>query len=148
MQLSATEYVVGFMFSSDHERIALIRKNKPEWQKGKLNGIGGRMQQDEAPVGTMVREFEEETGAITSIDQWKMYAEIVGENWKVYFFVTTGDIYKLSSTTIEQVEVHMTSNVNIFNPEVIDNLPWLVPLALNHLQTKNPNYTIAGYVEL
>jgi 8-oxo-dGTP diphosphatase len=35
-------YVLGFMFSSDHSEVALIRKRKPEWQRGKLNGIGGK----------------------------------------------------------------------------------------------------------
>lgn len=34
-------YVVGFCFNSDLSQIILIEKNKPEWQKGYLNGVGG-----------------------------------------------------------------------------------------------------------
>ena len=37
-----TKYVVGFMFSPDKQFVALIRKNRPEWQAGKLNGIAGK----------------------------------------------------------------------------------------------------------
>jgi hypothetical protein len=39
------EYVCGFMFANDFTEVALIRKNKPEWQRGKLNGIGGKVEQ-------------------------------------------------------------------------------------------------------
>ena len=39
------KYVAGFMFSEDRRLVALIRKSKPEWQKGKLNGIGEKAQQ-------------------------------------------------------------------------------------------------------
>ena len=38
-----TEYVVGFMLSIDGEDVALIRKERPAWQKGRLNGIGGHI---------------------------------------------------------------------------------------------------------
>ncbi len=35
-------YVAGLMFSQDKTCVALIVKNKPDWQKGLLNGIGGQ----------------------------------------------------------------------------------------------------------
>jgi hypothetical protein len=34
--------VAGFLFRNNDTEVALIRKNKPDWQKGKLNGIGGK----------------------------------------------------------------------------------------------------------
>lgn len=37
-------YVCGFMCSYDLTRFLLIRKTHPEWQKGKLNGIGGKIE--------------------------------------------------------------------------------------------------------
>ena len=54
-------YVLGFVFSLDASRVLLIWKNRPEWQKGKLNGIGGKIEEGELPIDAMKREFSEET---------------------------------------------------------------------------------------
>lgn len=35
-------YVVGFQFARRGNLVTLIRKNHPEWQAGKLNGVGGK----------------------------------------------------------------------------------------------------------
>ena len=35
------QYVCGFLFSRDRARVLLIRKRRPAWQAGKLNGLGG-----------------------------------------------------------------------------------------------------------
>src|SRR5258708_364006 len=37
-------YVCGFMMSYDLMQFLLIRKTHPDWQKGKLNGIGGKIE--------------------------------------------------------------------------------------------------------
>lgn len=39
-----SSYVCGFMCSWDLQNFLLIRKTHPEWQKGKLNGIGGKIE--------------------------------------------------------------------------------------------------------
>ena len=44
------EYVAGFLFSRDGSLLALILKNKPDWQKGKLNAIGGKIEDGETPL--------------------------------------------------------------------------------------------------
>ncbi len=36
-------YVVGFMFTEDEKQVVLIEKKRPEWQAGKLNGVGGKI---------------------------------------------------------------------------------------------------------
>ena len=58
------EWVVGFLMDSDAEQVILIRKNRPEWQAGKLNGVGGKVEPGELIGGAMYREFREETGVI------------------------------------------------------------------------------------
>lgn len=62
------EYVLGFAFYKD--KVILIKKNRPEFQKDKLNGIGGKIEKNEDAIGAMVREFKEETGITTSIRNW------------------------------------------------------------------------------
>jgi len=37
-------YVCGFMMTWDLQQFLLIRKTHPDWQKGKLNGIGGKIE--------------------------------------------------------------------------------------------------------
>ena len=57
------QYVLGFAFSRDKKDIILISKLNPEWQKGKLNGVGGKVEfEDASPMDAMYREFKEETG--------------------------------------------------------------------------------------
>jgi len=54
-------YVVGFLFSEDQSRVLLVWKNRPAWQNGKLNGVGGKIEAGETPLQAMEREFKEET---------------------------------------------------------------------------------------
>lgn len=36
-------YVCGFLMSYDMDKVVLIKKNRPDWQKGKWNGVGGKI---------------------------------------------------------------------------------------------------------
>jgi hypothetical protein len=58
---SKDRYVVGFVFSKDLSRVLLVLKNRPAWQDGKFNGIGGKIEGDETAFEAMNREFVEET---------------------------------------------------------------------------------------
>lgn len=152
MQSQAKEYVVGFMFGPSRGLVALIRKSKPAWQAGKLNGIGGGIEQGEAPVAAMVREFQEETEVATSMDQWKMFCEIGGTNddggqFVVYFFVTTGNLNLLKLPTEEPVEIHRLEELHSQRTDMIENLAWLLALAVDHHTDGRPNYVIASYGE-
>ena len=53
-----TEYVLGFAHSADY--VLLARKARPEAQKGKLNGLGGKLEVGETPLEAMLREAKEE----------------------------------------------------------------------------------------
>ena len=58
-----TEYVVGFCFDPSLHHVVLVRKNRPEWQKGRLNGVGGHIEESDPDAKyAMDREFGEETG--------------------------------------------------------------------------------------
>lgn len=54
-----TNYVLGFI--TDRKRVLLIKKNRPEWQQGLYNGVGGKVLENESPESAMVREAKEET---------------------------------------------------------------------------------------
>ena len=121
-------YCAGFMFRPDGERVALVRKNRPAWQHGKLNAVGGKIEQGETPEQAMAREFKEETGV--EHNDWRRYAVISGPGWRVYFFATKSDkIDAVQTMTDETIEVHTVQYVLDFG-SIIENLKWLVPLAL------------------
>jgi 8-oxo-dGTP pyrophosphatase MutT (NUDIX family) len=43
-------------------QVLLINKDRPAWQKGRLNLPGGRIEEGETPVQAAIRELMEETG--------------------------------------------------------------------------------------
>jgi hypothetical protein len=55
-----TSFVLGFPMT-EAGTVALVRKNKPDWQKNELNGFGGRVEHDETYGGCMFREFYDYT---------------------------------------------------------------------------------------
>lgn len=98
-------YVVCFAFSRDKNDIVLILKNKPDWQKGKYNGIGGKMEGEEFPTDAIIREFKEETGVKLSEDDLSLYAKLTSAaGYEMYCFrAFTNDIYNCK--TIEKEEI-------------------------------------------
>lgn len=124
-----TEYVVGFLFDTNHDTV-LIRKNRPAWQAGKLNGPGGKIEPGETPHEAMAREFLEETGV--GFARWLKYATLTNilTQVKVHFFVgrTYPEIlYQARKTTDEPVEFW---NVENSTPDdALPNLHWLIPAA-------------------
>jgi 8-oxo-dGTP diphosphatase len=132
-------YVVGFMFSEDRWDVCLIRKNRPAWQAGKFNGVGGKIEPDEEPLSAMIREFHEETGVWTSEKDWSNFllmrcdkeSKIPGSSdpFEIYFFrAFSADVQNVTTATDELIAIFAAEDL----PEnKVPNLKWLVPMALN-----------------
>lgn len=128
------EYVAGFLYSPDMMAVALVEKLKPAWQRGKLNGVGGSIEEGETPYVAMRREFEEEAGVL--VLGWQHFRTehyIHGSQVKVHFFAafaTGTDWRNLTSRTDEQI--HRVPLAGLFDkPErLIYNLPYLIPMGL------------------
>lgn len=122
-----TAYVAGFLFDQKLSRVALIRKRKPEWQAGKLNGVGGKIEPGETALDAMRREFTEEAGVSSEIDFWHHFATVSGDWGSVAFFRASGPVDSVQSMELEQVEVHDVADIPW--AECLPNLSWLIPLA-------------------
>lgn len=122
-----TVYCAGFLFSDDG-RVWLVRKNRPAWQAGKLNGIGGHVEPGETPAEAMRREFREEAGL--DLDGWDHYATVTFPAGEVWFYRLTVDAATFSKAEAKTDELIVPVAVDRVPVIAIPNLHWLIPLAL------------------
>jgi 8-oxo-dGTP diphosphatase len=121
------DYVCGFLFDDARKHVALIRKNRPEWQRGLLNGIGGKIETGEGALAAMRREFFEETGA--QVFGWRCFCILTrASDWRVHFYVAFGDLLDLRDQTDEQVLITPLSHLQW--ARVVPGLRWQIALAL------------------
>jgi len=141
MEKKSKEYVLGFAFDKLRENVVLIEKNRPEWQKDKHNGVGGKVEEiDNSPVHAMVREFKEETGCNTTIDDWNHFAimscenDIMGGSSTIYSFRAFLDSESLNQCTT--MESERVIKVEIFSAlqelKLINKVRYLIPMALEN----------------
>jgi 8-oxo-dGTP diphosphatase len=121
-------YVCGFLFSPDGGRVLLIRKRRPAWQAGRLNGVGGKVEPGEALHAAMRREFREEAGLDLPEPRWRHGLTLTGPDWVGHFFRAAGDVDAARAITDEALEVHPARAVP---DDVIPNLKWIIPLLLD-----------------
>lgn len=132
--------VCGFYIDVARTKVALIRKQRPQWQKGKLNGIGGKVEPDEHEDAAMVREFQEETGVETTTEGWEMFFHLTDtkHSYKVFYYRAFGDLSALRTTTDEQIEIIDLGAAPVAN--VIRNLTWLIPMAVDETFHEGEGY--------
>jgi len=135
-------YVLGFVFSPDLAKVYLIRKNRPEWQAGLLNGIGGKIELGETEKEAMEREALEESGYY---GEWIYYGHM--GNFGPYFSAWSCAVFY--SVMKEGCEVPETredepitcidlSAVPTLRREMISNTPALIFGALLHHNYDSP----------
>lgn len=132
------DMVLGFAFDRSLDRVALIRKKRPAWQAGKLNGVGGKVEPGEINSVAMSREFLEETGVRIIASRWTRFATLFGEGWTVTCFAVVTEL-RIESKTDERVILYhvseeLTGPGRI--PPMISNLQWLIPMAVDRLVNK------------
>jgi len=128
------EYVVGFAFSKNRKNVLLICKNRPEWQKGCLNGIGGKVEDDPTFLAAMNRECLEETGLILN---WQQKGIMKGRNddGKHFvchiFYAYSDDIYKYQQKEDEELEIWSVHDFLESVAQRVTNLNWLIPFGIH-----------------
>ena len=138
-----TRYVLGFLFSPDLEEVVLVEKTKPVWQAGLLNGVGGKIEDGETSVDAMVREFHEETGV--HVVGWRPFSKMTGSDWTCDIFAAASSSYDYCVTTTAKDKVTIIKTHDQYDYDVVSNLRWLVPMAINYLETDNEFYTKICY---
>ncbi|MDR5837733.1 NUDIX domain-containing protein [Caballeronia sp. LZ034LL] len=123
------EYVTGFMFSECKRHVVLVSKLKPEWQRGKVNGVGGKVEPGETAADAMAREFMEEAMVASTPDEWIHYVRLVRPgSYKIdFFFMSSAEAFSARRGDAEEIGIFP---VDALPDNVIPNLRWLIPLAL------------------
>lgn len=137
-----TKYVAGFLFNDIGSMVALIEKQKPEWQKGCWNAIGGKIEEGESPLKAMRREFEEETGV--ALDSWKRFVTLQGNGWEVHFFsaYSTEALQRTRTTTDETVSWFWAKSGP---PKEMANLRWLINMALGMKNERAAEFVVSEF---
>jgi 8-oxo-dGTP diphosphatase len=133
-----TNYVLGFVFNKSRTKVALIKKNRPEWQAGKLNGIGGKIEENEACVDAMSREFLEETGYFIERNEWRHVLTMEREDpmFTCYVFRYFSEVENLedilkTTTDEEIIIVPIDSIIKCFVSPMLDHIHWLLGILLD-----------------
>ena len=138
-----TEYVLvlPIRWSGDNN-ILLVLKDKPAWQKGRLNLVGGKVEPGETLPQAAVRELKEESGLTAMHDtdpDWGgpgLCGKIVGVDCVVYCFncnVVTRDYHgkeiplKPRDGETEKVDWYQFWQIKD-DPRLMPNLRVIIPL--------------------
>jgi 8-oxo-dGTP diphosphatase len=142
VQEDLKRYCVGFMFDPAG-RVALVRKNRPKWQEGLLNGIGGKLEPGETALTGMAREWKEETDHDLPDEAWDYFHVMRFPDAVIHFFrvwVERMPVFPDENDVGEKIEVYHADNLP--EDELIPNLRWLIPLAAD--REFHASYSIAA----
>lgn len=127
------EFTVGFIFTENRGEVLLILKDRPTWQAGLWNGVGGKVEKDESLTSCISREVFEETNILIPEQVWKTVGDIAGNNWHVTIFTTTlSTPITPEQKTSEKPQWHKLSELP---QNIVENLTILIPACLHTLTT-------------
>jgi 8-oxo-dGTP diphosphatase len=129
------KYTVVFLFTPDFELVWLITKEKPNWQKGCLNGIGGKIEYNESPIECAIREIKEESGIIVPKNELVEVGLMEGMNddrskFQVWVFAGVTTEF-LRTEEEEEINIYRVDEIKNFNH--IKNVPMLVETCIYRL---------------
>jgi 8-oxo-dGTP pyrophosphatase MutT (NUDIX family) len=136
-----SDFTMGFIFSPDLQEVYLIRKTHPEWQAGKLNGVGGHREVAETFGVCMIREAYEESGYKGSFTH---FATLYGPSLRclVYYSVMQKGQLAPETREKEQIETVRLSNILSDADQMITSLPWLILAAVSHISHPDDKFWI------
>jgi 8-oxo-dGTP diphosphatase len=137
-----TRWTLGFLFDPTLKRVVLVRKARPAVQAGKLNAIGGQVEEGEEPIITMMLEAHEEVGAPQDLN-WRRFAVLhsdAGEDgdFELHVFYAKSEcvddglfLGSLATKTDEPATVLRVADVRSgIVRNLVPDLRWLMELAL------------------
>lgn len=120
-------YVLALLFTADRTRVVLMRRTRPAWQAGRVNALGGKLLPGETPAAAARREVCEEAGV--DVASWSTVL-VWHDSAYCMHVLRAVDAAAEDAHTAEDQPVFLAA-VDALPTDVVDNLRWLVPLALD-----------------
>lgn len=120
-------YVLALLFTANRRQVVLMRRTRPAWQAGRVNALGGRLVDGESPGDAARREVREESGV--DVREWAEVLVWDDAEYRMHVMRAVSELAR-AARTMEDQEVFL-ADVESLPANVIDNLRWLVPLALD-----------------
>ena len=120
-------YVLALLFTADRSGVVLMRRTRPAWQSGRVNALGGKLHLGESAPAAARREVGEEAGV--DVSRWEEFLVWHDAAYRMHA-VRAFDEAARDARTREDQAIFLASAQQL-PANVIDNLRWLVPLALD-----------------
>jgi len=120
-------YVLALLFTPDRRHVALVHKTRPAWQAGRVNALGGKLHPGESATDAARREVREEAGV--DVAAWEEFLVWDDAQYRMHA-CRACDPAADAVYTAEDQAVFLAEALAL-PANVIDNLRWLVPLALD-----------------
>lgn len=125
----AFTYVLALLFTPDRRQVVLMHKTRPAWQAGRVNAPGGKLHPGETAAEAARREVREEAGVDVPAVAWEEFLVWDDPVYRMHA-VRAFDAAAHAAHTAEDQAIFL-ADVGALPPALIDNLRWLVPLALD-----------------
>lgn len=148
MDTRTLEYVLALLFTADGREVVLVRKTRPVWQAGRVNALGGKVDAGESLADAARREVREEAGV--DVEEWEEFLVWRDPEYRLRAVRAFDDVARQARTAEDQ-EVFL-ANVGALPFNVIDNLRWMIPLALDRdvaipIEVRSANPAGSGLTE-
>jgi len=138
--MKAEPMTVGFIFTNDLNFVLLIKKNRPDCQKGLLNGIGGHVKASEFARGeykeAWVREVKQETNLTIPIDKIIQIGSMAviggGVTLPIYTYKLT--VSGFSETKQMDEPIDWYAPLSLIHHDCHEDLHFFVPFARHMLK--------------
>lgn len=113
-------------------QFVFVEKMRPDWQKGKYNFPGGKLEAEDVDIQSAAqREFLEETGVNIAASDWQQIATLEGQGYVVYVMKTAQLVSGADTQTDEIVKGYFPETVMYTAHNFIENCGWLITLSFD-----------------
>ena len=146
VDMNQKKYTIGLLFNNDLSKILLVHKEKPEWQKGKINAVGGKFENGETGLDCIVREVREETSLNTDAHMWSHIGTLYQDfgDMEVFGCIYKGEESDAQKNDHEDIEWFSVDNIPT---NIMENLRWIIPLTLDKIKNDSFKTFSVSYVE-
>jgi len=122
-------YVVGVVFDEKMQYVLLIRKKRPAFMDGKLNALGGHIEEGETDKHAVMREVFEESDVYGV--EWHEFLRLKRPNKEMIGFWAVGNIWGALGRTDEEPQIHNIASIPVLYMEgkMVMDTAWLIMMA-------------------